>query len=192
MSRRPSSGRRRDPRARLREARRRPRSPAGPRSGLRVLEVPLDDVGALAAERGVERIRFLVVGFGEDESVRRPGLARERAHQLLPDPAAAVSLVHFDLVDEQDRRRTMAAPEDIAEGEADRLAVLEGREEDRALVLEQLEVRRARGELADDVPVLGPEPADLHSANRGRPAAAAVATAPAAAEPARARACACR
>src|SRR5581483_11101173 len=150
----PSTARPRDRRARPPAARRPPRSPAGSSLPLPHHRLRSDR----PAEARVERVRRLVVGLREDE---RGGTAPEQLlHQPPPDPAAAVPLVHPELVDEELGRAAVPAGQLVSEGEADGLVAVERGEEHRALVGEQRRPRLARREPLDDRLVAGAEAAD--------------------------------
>src|SRR5207302_3327546 len=88
-------------------------------------------------------------------------LCQETNHHSL-ESTTTEPLVHLDLVDEEGSPIAMPARKRIAEYEANRFLAVEGGEEDRVLVVEQLDLRLARRERAHDVLVARPEPPDLH------------------------------
>jgi hypothetical protein len=89
------------------------------------------------------------------------GHPRELVQERLADTAPLVCLPYLHLGDEELRGRVVPARKVMGKDETDRLVAVERDEEDRALVLQQLEVRLSRRERPDDVLVARPEPPDL-------------------------------
>jgi len=87
---------------------------------------------------------------------------REALHQRRADPFAAELIVHADLVDEQVRGVSVTTRQHVREHEADRRGVLEGREEERSLIGEELSLRLTLGELPHNVLVAEPKSTDIH------------------------------